>query len=92
MQSERPHAVCRKRKSTGKLIKTLKDNILYRPLGMFLLFFIGISMIDGIACGYYNLNQLILESVGISVSAIGLFFSLSYIGNSFAYLAVSPLN
>lgn len=59
---------------------------------MFLLFFIGISMIDGIACGYYNLNQLILESVGISVSAIGLFFSLSYIGNSFAYLAVSPLN
>ena len=79
-------------KSTGKLIKTLKDNILYRPLGMFLLFFIGISMIDGIACGYYNLNQLILESVGISVSAIGLFFSLSYIGNSFAYLAVSPLN
>lgn len=74
-----------------KEIGVVTKNILYRPVSIFLNFFIGVSLIDGIACSYYNLNQIILKTVGYKVSMIGLFFSLSYFCNAFAYLLINVL-
>ena len=60
----------------------------YRP-GTVLCFFILISSItDGIFGGYYNMNQLFLDRIHITVATIGLFFSASYFINSAAYLLV----
>ncbi len=60
----------------------------YRP-GTILCFFILISSVtDGIFGGYYNMNQLFLDRIHITVATIGLFFSASYFINSAAYLLV----
>lgn len=67
----------------------LKKNILYKPIAVFVIFFVGVSALDGVFCAYYNLNQIILGEVGIGISQIGIFFSISYIINSLAYILVN---
>lgn len=72
----------------SKTVHLKTDFKKYRP-GTILCFFILISSItDGIFCGYYNMNQLFLDRIHITVATIGLFFSASYFINSAAYLLV----
>ena len=72
----------------SKTVHLKTDFKKYRP-GTILCFFILISSItDGILGGYYNMNQLFLDRIHITVAAIGLFFSASYFINSAAYLLV----
>lgn len=70
----------------------VRNNILFRPISIFLIFFLGISIIDGIMGAYYNLNQIIFTTMGYKVSIIGLFYSLSYFCNALAYLVVNFLS
>ena len=72
----------------SKTVHLKTDFKKYRP-GTILCFFILISSItDGLFCGYYNMNQLFLDRIHITVATIGLFFSASYFINSAAYLLV----
>lgn len=72
----------------SKAVHLKTDFKKYRP-GTILCFFILISSItDGIFGGYYNMNQLFLDRIHISISTIGFFFSASYFINSAAYLLV----
>ena len=72
----------------SKAVHLKTDFKKYRP-GPILCFFILISSItDGIFGGYYNMNQLFLDRIHISISTIGFFFSASYFINSAAYLLV----
>ena len=52
---------------------------------IFFVFLLGSSIVDGMFCGYYNMNQLFLHRINVSVSFIGLFFSASYFINSASY-------
>ena len=55
---------------------------------IFFVFLLGSSIVDGMFCGYYNMNQLFLHRINVSVSFIGLFFSASYFINSASYFFV----
>lgn len=67
------------------ILKKLKGIILYPHVIIFIIYIIGFSCFDGIAGSYYNFNQIIFQEKEISVSLIGIFFSITYLANSLVY-------
>lgn len=49
------------------------------------------GLLDGVYGGFYSLNQLLFDGLGIATPAIGGFFSASYLVNSVSYLAAERL-
>ncbi len=72
-------------------IVSFKENITYKNTKVFLLFFVGVSFIDGYFIAYYNINQIIFNERGIDIKLIGLFFTLAYFAVSLSNLAVEPI-
>ncbi len=71
--------------------KNLKENISYKNINIFMLFFLGVSFMDGFYSAYYNLNQIIFTKMEIKVALIGTFFTIAYLVNTFVYILVEPL-
>ncbi len=72
-------------------IASFKENITYKNIRIFLLFFVGVSFLDGYFIAYYNINQIIFNERGIDVKLIGLFFTVAYFVGSLTNLAVEPI-
>lgn len=67
------------------ILGKLKGMIRYPHVIVFIIYIIGFSCFDGISGSYYNFNQIIFSEREISVSLIGIFFSITYLANSIAY-------
>lgn len=85
MVTEPEEALKNEVKREGNILKKLKGTILYPHVIVFMIYIIGFSCFDGISGSYYNFNQIIFREKEISVSFIGIFFSITYFANSIAY-------
>ncbi len=72
-------------------LESFKENITYKNTKIFLMFFVGVSFLDGYFIAYYNINQIIFNERGIDVKLIGLFFTIAYLVGSISNLAVEPI-
>jgi len=74
-------------KSKKRVLKfyQLHENILFKPVWIFVATIFSLNLLDGLLGSYFNINQIILENLGISNRWIGIFFSALYLVGASAY-------
>lgn len=77
--------------NNSNIINKLKKELLYPTVTAFVIFILFSSGLDGLFVCFYNFNQIILPKFNMPIKYIGIFFSMLYFINSFAYILVNKL-
>jgi MFS family permease len=73
-------------------LNNLLNNISFKPVWIFVFFYIGVSLLDGLFGAYFNFNQVILKEFNVKNSIISLFFSIVYFTGAGGYILAEKLN